>query len=133
MITQMAAAAALALALVAAAYALQVDASSEHGHHEKSGEVTLEGEVLDMFCFMRHPESGQGPEHARCAKSCMEKGLPIGFLTSAGAVYLVLGADHEPATAMVADYAGRKSLLTGIVYEHHGVKSIEVVSIKAAE
>jgi hypothetical protein len=108
-------------------------AYAQHQGHGKAKEVTLKGEVLDMFCYMKHPDSGQGPDHAKCAKSCMDKGLPIGFLAEDGTVYLVIGKDHEPATKLVADFAGKQSVLTGTVYEHHGVKSIEVASIKAAK
>lgn len=105
----------------------------EAGDHGEGKEVTIKGEVLDMFCFMKHPDSGQGPGHAKCAKSCINKGLPVGFLVEDGAVYLVIGKDHEPASKLIVDFAGRQSLLTGMIYEHHGVKSIEVVSIKAAD
>jgi hypothetical protein len=122
----------MAMMLLAGAQAVQAGAAGEHDQ-EKAKEVTLKGEVLDMFCYMKHPESGQGPDHAKCATSCINKGLPIGFLAEDGSVYLIIGKDHEPAAEMVADFTGKQSLLTGTVFEHHGVKSIEIASIKAAE
>jgi len=105
----------------------------QRGMMMQSGkEVILKGEVLDMYCFMNHPETGQGADHAKCARSCIDKGLPIGFL-SGGDVYLLLGAEHESASRMVADFAGVQSLITGRLIEHHGVKAIEVSAIAKAE
>jgi hypothetical protein len=100
---------------------------------DEGKQVTLKGEILDMYCFMKHPDSGQGPGHAKCAKSCINKGLPIGFLTKDGTVYLVIGKDHESAASMVADYAGKQSVLKGTLVEHNGVKAIEVASIGPVE
>jgi hypothetical protein len=92
-------------------------------------EVTLEGEILDLYCFMKHPEDGQGADHIKCATSCIGKGLPIGFL-SGGTVYVILGGkDHASAKDLVAGYVGVQSRLTGLLIEHDGVKSIEVASI----
>jgi hypothetical protein len=93
-------------------------------------EVTLEGEVLDLYCYMKHPANGQGPEHAKCAQSCIRKGLPIGFLSD-GVVYVIIGKEHESAKDLVVDYAGKKSRLTGTLIDHDGIKAIEIESIEA--
>lgn len=122
------------LALSTLALALALPALGQHGHHgdAKAQAVTLTGEVLDMTCFIIHPESGMGPDHAKCAKSCISKGLAPGFLSADGTVYLILGANHESPNAMVADFAGKKSTITGIVHEQKGVKGIEIKSIAEA-
>ena len=113
--------------------ALTALAGDEHKHHKMQGtpdnNVTLVGEVLDLYCFMEHPQNGQGLGHAQCAQKCINKGLPIGFLTE-GEVYLLLGQDHESAKDVVVNFAGMQSRLTGKLIDHHGVKSIEVVSIE---
>jgi len=96
---------------------------------EAGKEVTLKGEVLDMFCYMEHPAKGQGPDHAKCAQSCIRKGLPIGFLSD-GEVYLIIGKNHESANDLVVDYAGMQSQLTGKLIEHDGVKAIELNKIE---
>jgi hypothetical protein len=109
---------------------------AQHGDHgsqgDKTGEVTLRGEILDMYCFMKHPENGQGPDHAKCAANCIQKGLPVGFLSEDGTVYLIIGKDHDSVNEMVVEYAGKQAMLTGTVVEHHGVKAIELESIAAA-
>jgi hypothetical protein len=106
--------------------------SHGHGAADKAKTVTLTGEVLDMTCFMVHPENATGPDHAKCAKSCLAKGLAPGFLAADGTVYLIIGSNHESPNAKVADFAGKRSTITGVVYEQKGIKAIELVSIGGA-
>lgn len=108
---------------------LSVAGDKDH-HDDMAKEVTLEGEVLDLYCFMMHPEDGQGPDHAKCAQSCINKGLPIGFMAKDGEVYVLIGKDHDPVADMVAQYAGMQSRLKGKMMMHHGLKAIEVASIE---
>lgn len=123
----------MALAAVAAAQsgAPAGTPAGEKPKAEKAAPVTLTGEILDMYCYMDHKATG--PDHAKCATSCIKKGLPIGFLAADGAVYLVIGKDHEPANAMVADFAGKKSTITGKVVEQGGMKAIEILTIADAK
>ena len=121
---------ATAVALLSASVAL---ASDEAAKKAKAEPVTMTGEVLDLYCYMQHPESATGAEHAKCAKGCISKGLPIGFLASDGTMYVIIGKDHESASTAVADYVGKKSTLTGIVKEQKGMKAIELVSIADAK
>lgn len=109
-----------------------------HEHHDMNmnmkgddsrKEVTMVGEVLDLYCYMQHPADGQGMEHANCAKNCIRKGLPIGFLSD-GKVYLIIGKGHESAKDLVVDYAGTQSKLTGTLIDHDGVKAIELSKIE---
>jgi len=105
----------------------------EHGKKDASAArtVTLTGEVVDLYCYMQHPETAVGSEHAKCAKSCINKGLPIGFLTTDGVLYAIIGKEHEPVGRMVVDYAGTSSTITGSVLDHHGMKAIELGTIGA--
>ncbi len=105
-------------------------AGAADDHAAKGAAVTLEGEVLDLHCFMLHPESGQGPDHAACAKTCMNKGLPIGFLAKDGTVYLLLGGGHDSVKSKVVKDAGYPVTLKGTLVEHHGVKAIQVGEVK---
>ena len=105
------------------------DAEKKEAKKETKNVVTLTGEVLDMYCYMSHPESGVGAEHAKCANSCIERGLPVGFLTSDGTVYLIIGNDHNPANAMVKGWGGKKSTITGTVVEQKGMKAIDITGI----
>lgn len=109
------------------------DAKSEDASKTKKvgKPVTLTGEVLDLYCYMQHPETSTGAEHAKCAKSCMAKGLPVGYMVN-GKVYTIIGKDHQPVNAIVADYVGTKSTITGTVINHHGVNAIELATIAPA-
>jgi hypothetical protein len=131
----------LGLSLAVGSGALSAVAMAQHGQHEghsemqkddAEGQITLKGEVLDLYCFMKHPDSGQGPGHARCAKNCISKGLPIGFLSD-GEVYLIIGKEHESAKDMVVDFAGSQAILKGTLVDHHGVKAIEIASIEKTD
>ena len=93
--------------------------------------TTLTGEIVDLSCYMGH--GAMGADHAKCAQGCITKGQPVGFLTTDGMLYLVIGANHEPANPKVADFAGKKSTITGTVKESKGLKSIELASIAEAK
>src|SRR5262245_17928758 len=56
-------------------------------------EASFTGEILDLTCYASHPETGSGEAHASCAKTCLEKGLPVGLLVGDKA-YLVVMKDH---------------------------------------
>jgi hypothetical protein len=87
-------------------------------------DVTLTGEVVDLHCYMMDPKKAMGPEHA----DCIRKGFPAGFVSS-GQFYLIIGKGMDPAKEMLADMAGAKCELTGKLYEHNGVKAVELEKI----
>ena len=120
---------AMAVILATSAFALAGDDAKK----AKAAPTSMTGEVVDLYCYMQHPESASGAEHAKCAKSCISKGLPIGFLAADGTVYLITGKDHESASTLVADWVGKKSTITGHVSEAKGMKAIELVSIGEAK
>lgn len=103
-----------------------------HDHEAKGKEVELSGEVVDLHCFMLHPDTGKGEKHAKCAKTCMAKGLPIGFLTE-GQVYLLLGPGHDSVKGLVAEQAGKTVKLKGVVVEHDGLKALQVKAAGAGQ
>lgn len=117
----------LSMSLVMALAVVAIAGDAEKA--EKKNVVTLTGEVLDMYCYMSHPETGAGTEHAKCANSCISRGLPVGFLASDGTVYLIIGNDHNPANEMVKGWAGKPSTITGTIVEHKGMKAIDITGI----
>ena len=120
---------AIAVVLATSAIALAGDEAKK----EKAAPVTMTGEVVDLYCYMEHPASATGAEHAKCAAGCIGKGLPIGYLTADGTMYLIIGKDHESASSAVTEWVGKQSTLTGYVKEQKGMKAIELVSIAAAK
>ena len=114
----------LAMAAFLAAPANAADKKAE------SKDRAVQGEVLDLACYIGHGESGPG--HADCAKECAKGGQPMGLLSSDGTVYVLL-ADHEDAAAFdkTKDLAGKKVEVTGEVSAKGGLKGITVHGVKA--
>jgi len=121
----------LAVALIAMMAFVAVASADEAKKEEAAKPTTLTGEVVDLSCYMGH--GAMGADHAKCAQGCITKGQPVGFLTTDGTLYLVIGANHEPANPKVADFAGKKSTITGTVKEAKGLKSIELATIAEAK
>jgi hypothetical protein len=119
----------LSFALVMAIAAVAIADDTKMDKKDAKTTVTLTGEVLDMYCYMSHPASAVGAEHAKCANSCIERGLPIGFLASDGTVYLIIGSDHTPANEMVKGWGGKPSTITGTIVEQKGIKAIDITGI----
>ena len=107
-----------------------LSAGAGNGSAADKKEVTVKGEVLDLFCYLDH--GAKGGDHAKCAETCLNKGIPAGFLGSDGVFYLLLGDNHNSANEKVAAFAGKASEISGTLVEQNGVKAIMVKSIKAA-
>lgn len=104
------------------------------GHSMKSesspqGVQILEGEVLDMVCFMAH--NGQGKKHKDCAQTCMNDGAPVGLLTTDGKLYLVI-EDHnnKDPYLKIKKLAAEKVKVTGTVYIKAGIQSIQIKNVE---
>ena len=92
---------------------------------------TMTGEVVDLACYMPHPQSGAGAGHRKCAETCAKKGLPMGLLTSDKQVYLLL-EDHENPKpyAALKDKAAEKVTVEGEKVSQGGVQGLVVESLK---
>lgn len=124
----------LALALGSTGAALAQDKGHHHGAHAAdptAAATALTGEVMDLVCFMQHPESGQGPDHANCARQCIQKGLPAG-LKVGSQLYLLMAKGHGSIVDQVAEHAGKQATVTGKVIDRDGMKALIVESIKPA-
>ena len=92
-------------------------------------QVTVQGEVLDMACYVAHGAAGE--DHAGCAKKCVKGGQPMGLLAPDGTVYL-LYAGHDDSSAYEAtkDFAGKQVEISGKAASKAGIKGIEVQNVK---
>ncbi len=99
----------------------------------KNGDkVTIQGEVLDMACYMSHEAHGQ--KHASCAETCVKGGAPMGILDKDGNVYLVV-EDHQnkdPYADMV-NYAAKTVSVTGTYYDRGGTQGLVLESVEEAK
>ena len=103
---------------------------AQHSHTKKEKQVSLEGEIVDLQCFLVHPDYSTGESHAKCAKVCINKGLPVGLLTEDENLYLLLGPGHDSLKAQVADLAGKKVTVVGTLIEGKTIKAVQVRTIE---
>lgn len=102
------------------------------GHGQPRGEsVTLTGELVDLVCYMQHPEDGQGPQHSACARKCMKQGLPAGLL-SEGKLYLLLGPGHDNISPTFAEHAGKQVSVKGNRVLSGGMQGLVVAHLGLA-
>lgn len=91
--------------------------------------VTVQGEVLDMACYMA--KGSHGASHKACAQLCAKRGVPIGVLTDAGEVFLLLDDHNNPDPYEAAKkLAGERAEIAGKKFSKQGVASIVVDSAK---
>jgi len=118
------------MAAVALAVTGVVAAEGKAGDKAPEKASAVQGEVLDLSCYMGH--GGMGAGHSGCAAKCLKSGQPMGLLGTDGAVYLLF-ADHGDASAFerAKDLAGKKVEITGDVATKDGLKGITVHGVKA--
>ena len=100
-------------------------------HGGKAAQATITGEVVDMGCWLGH--AARGEKHISCAAKCLNRGMPMGLLTSDGTLYLVT-LDHDNADPYngLKSMAGKNVSVTGALLTRSGVKAIEASSIQVA-
>lgn len=93
-------------------------------------DVTVQGEIVDLSCYMA--KGSRGASHKSCAQMCAKKGVPIGVLTDAGDVFLLID-DHNNSDPYDAarKLAGERAEVTGKKFTKPGIASIVVEGAKA--
>jgi len=117
----------IAYVLVAGA-ALLIGASVFGAEKEKPRSVTLVGTVVDTHCYVTHGLHDAG--HTACSNACIARGVPAGFLTEDGKLYILFGEKPFSVKDTVADLADVPVKLTGSLVERGGVKGIQIQSIE---
>jgi hypothetical protein len=92
---------------------------------------SITGEVVDLSCYLHHPETSHGASHKKCAETCAKKGLPMGILTDDKQVFLLL-EDHEnpSAYATALERAAKTVTVEGKKVTQGGLNGIVVESVK---
>ncbi len=92
---------------------------------------TVTGEIVDMACYMPHPDSGKGPGHRKCADTCLKKGLPMGIVTDDKQVYVLLeDHDNPKAYAQAKEKAAEKVTIEGEKVSQGGTQAFVVEAVK---
>ncbi len=95
------------------------------------GADSVTGEVVDLTCYLAHPQSGQGAGHRKCADVCLKKGLPAGLLTADKQLYLLLEDHDNPKPyATLKDKAAETVTVEGEKVTQNGMQGIVVEAVK---
>jgi len=91
--------------------------------------VSVRGEIVDLACYL--PKGSRGPAHKSCAQMCAKRGAPLGLLTDAGDLYLLLD-DHDAPEPFEAakKMAGDRAEITGNKLSRQGLAGIVVEAVK---
>src|SRR5215813_8057571 len=92
---------------------------------------SVTGEVIDLSCYLHHPETSHGASHKKCAETCAKKGLPMGLLTEDKQVILLL-EDHENPKGYATALQGAATTITveGKKVNQGGMSGIVVEEVK---
>jgi hypothetical protein len=120
------------IVLTAATIVLAVTVAAVISAQTAPKEITVTGEVVDLWCYL---EAGaRGAEHKACAIACAKAGQPIGIVDEKEHVYLALnGTDkHQPAKDMLTDKMAETITVTGKVINKGGIEAIFINTVKEA-
>lgn len=92
---------------------------------------SVTGEVIDLSCYLHHPETSKGSTHRKCAETCAKKGLPMGVLSEDGSVVLLLEDHANPkAYADAIAKAAQSITVEGTKVSQGGLPGIVVEGVK---
>jgi hypothetical protein len=92
---------------------------------------SVSGEVVDLACYMAHPQTSTGAGHRKCADTCLKKGMPMGILTADKQVFLVLEDHDNPKPyAQLKEKAAEKVTVEGEKVTQGGMQGIVVQTVK---
>ena len=93
--------------------------------------ITVVGTVVDTGCYLVH--DGIGADHAKCAKECAKKGIPLAILDDTGKLYLPLGVDHKNPNDLLMPFVEQKVKVTGTQVDRGGMTGVAIKTIEAAK
>ena len=111
--------------LVASSLAAWAD---EHSHMQPEGASVLQGEVIDLMCYVGH--DAMGKKHADCAQSCIKKGGPAAILSSDGKLYVATIAEHGSVADTLGKLGGQKVKVTGKIASKGGSNFVEIAKVE---
>jgi len=56
--------------------------------------ATIVGEIVDYSCYLQLGKHGD--KHRDCGQKCLKAGMPIGLVTKAGKLHLLMEEEHNP-------------------------------------
>ncbi len=123
----------LVVGLALSLASLKAVADEGHKHAEQASDTpkSITGEVVDTGCYLGH--EARGEKHVSCATKCIAGGMPMGLLTSDGALYLLLlNHDNPDPYNKLKEMAGKTVVVTGPVMARSGMSGIDVTKVELA-
>lgn len=121
----------LAATAALALFALPL-AAQEAGHGAMGNEVTLTGQVIDVYCYTSSGGAASGAGHKACAEACAKAGEPLAILAD-GVIYMAISAKPaDPQNPRLLPFAEGRVRVTGTHRMQNGLHSIEIKTIQAA-
>ena len=95
----------------------------------KGKEVTIKGEVVDLWCFMK--VGARGADHEKCAIDCAKAGNPIGIVDEKEEIYVAMGGkDKQPAKDILLEKMAKTVTVKGTLYKRGGIQAIYIESVE---
>ena len=83
--------------------------------------ITVVGEIVDFSCYIQLGKHGE--KHRACGQKCVQNGQPIGLLTQAGALYMLMPEEHDPRRDGGVDAKASASEHMGHIVEVNGTEA----------
>ena len=91
-------------------------------------DVTLQGTVVDMHCYVTHGLHDAG--HTSCSNACIARGVPAGFLADDGTLYVLFDEKPFSVKEKVAGLADVPARLTGTPVVRSGIRGLQIKTIE---
>jgi hypothetical protein len=102
--------------------------------------VQLTGEIMDTWCYvseiMGASEAVLGSAHHQCAVWCAAGGVPVGLLSEAGEIFMILklgDEDTSNADPRILEIQSSRVTVDGDLYERDGIKYLLIDEVVANE
>jgi hypothetical protein len=116
---------------VLALFALPLAAQAAAPRAPAGDEMTITGQVIDVYC--NTTMGAAGPGHRACAEACAKAGEALAILGSDGTIYMPVGSKPaDPQNPRLMPFAEGKVKVTGTHRTNHGLHTIEIKTIEAA-
>jgi len=102
--------------------------------------IQLTGEIMDTWCYVSEIMGGSeavlGTAHHQCAVWCAAGGVPVGLLSEAGEIFMILklgDEDTSNADPRILEIQSSRVTVDGDLYERDGIKYLLIDEVVANE
>jgi hypothetical protein len=83
--------------------------------------ISVVGEIVDFSCYIQVGKHGE--KHRSCGQKCVQNGQPIGVLTRAGGLYMLMPEEHDPRRDGGVDARAQAAEHMGHIVQVHGTEA----------